>query len=100
MWLRQGRLKEIVDQHLKGGSLLTCHKTLPYAPEGNDPAACRGFWDAYANMTECGLIAIHLIGVDYVTINQGDDDEQDEGQRSEDRRDQSEEGQGEEQAAE
>lgn len=91
MWLRPGYLKEIIERNVKRGALLTCHKTLPYAPEVNDPAVCRGFWDGYAEKTECGLIAIHLIGFEFVTINQGDDIEQHEGQGSADPGDQPEE---------
>lgn len=91
MWLRPGYLKDIIDRNVQMGALLTCHKTLPYSPEENDPAVCRGFWDGYADKTECGLIAIHLIGFEFVKINQGDDIEQHESQSPADQGDQSEE---------
>jgi hypothetical protein len=79
MFLGPGRLKEVVDGNLEAGTLLTCHKTLPYSIEKNDPAVCRGFWDSYGLMTAAGRVAQFVIGIIFVTIKEDVDEQHQEG---------------------
>lgn len=49
MHLREGRLKDLVTQALTAQSYVVCHSTLPgMAPDGVQPAICRGFADRYS----------------------------------------------------
>lgn len=45
MKLEPGRVKDLLEDNLAADSALQCHKTLPYAAEGWEPAVCRGFFD-------------------------------------------------------
>ena len=48
MQLRQGRLRDLVEEARAAESYIVCHSTLPgVAPEGVQPAVCRGFADRY-----------------------------------------------------
>ncbi|WP_430788138.1 hypothetical protein [Actinoplanes sp. G11-F43] len=48
MHLQQGRLRDLVDEARAAESFIICHSTLPgMAPEGVQPAVCRGFADRY-----------------------------------------------------
>ena len=48
MHLRQGRLRDLVEQARQAQSFIVCHSTLPgMAPDGAEPAVCRGFADRY-----------------------------------------------------
>jgi hypothetical protein len=48
MHLRQGRLRDLVEEARAAESYIVCHSTLPgMAPEGVQPAVCRGFADRY-----------------------------------------------------
>jgi hypothetical protein len=48
MHLRQGRLRDLVEQARAAERYIVCHSTLPgMAPEGVQPAVCRGFADRY-----------------------------------------------------
>lgn len=46
--LTPGRLREFITAAVDAGSYVVCHSTLPaIAPEGVEPAICRGFADRY-----------------------------------------------------
>lgn len=72
MHLRPGYLADIIEGNIKAGALLTCHQTLPYNSDYDiDPAACRGFWDAYRMRTVAGIMAEFSIGITEVPIPEG-----------------------------
>jgi hypothetical protein len=49
MRLREGRLRDLVNQARADESYIVCHSTLPgMAPDGVQPAICRGFADRYS----------------------------------------------------
>ena len=76
MYLREGQLEEIIRSNVESGSLLTCHKTLPYGDHpAFGPAACRGFWDGYADQTLAGIWAKHIIGTIEIEPPAKDNDE-------------------------
>ncbi|MET8147863.1 hypothetical protein ACIBSW_24915 [Actinoplanes sp. NPDC049668] len=57
MHLAKGRLRELVEQAREAQSYIVCHSTLPgMAPDGVQPAVCRGFFDRYSTQ------ALQLIG--------------------------------------
>lgn len=70
MHLGHGRLKEVVDGNLAASALLTCHNTLPGNERENDPAACRGFWDAYGLQTAAGRMAKFVIGIIWTKLKE------------------------------
>jgi hypothetical protein len=50
MRLREGRVRGMVSDALRGGGFITCHKTLPYGDYPDcGPAICRGFYDAHGH---------------------------------------------------
>lgn len=52
MHLQQGRLRDLVEQAREAESYIVCHSTLPgVAPEGVQPAVCRGFFDRYRSQS-------------------------------------------------
>jgi hypothetical protein len=57
MHLRTGRLKGMVDEACTRQGFIVCHATLPaMAPDGYQPAICRGFYDRYSTQ------ALQIIG--------------------------------------
>ena len=48
MQLRQGRLRDLVEEARQAQSYIICHSTLPgMTADGLQPAVCRGFADRY-----------------------------------------------------
>ena len=68
MHLQAGRVKDMVDQCLRNGGAIPCHKTL----DSGKMAMCRGFWDAYRNEI-IGLRLAQVLGMIEETTLSGDD---------------------------
>ena len=52
MYLEEGRVEDMEQKAIKGGSTIVCHKTLD-----GDNAACRGFWDVHRDKVPALQIA-------------------------------------------
>ena len=52
MSLREGRLRDLIEDNVAAGAALTCHQTLSYGdhPEFGE-AVCRGFYDTVGTRT-------------------------------------------------
>ncbi|MFI7543773.1 hypothetical protein [Actinoplanes sp. NPDC049599] len=65
MHLHPGRLHDLIAQARDGDGFIVCHSTLPgMAPDGTDPAVCRGFADRYD--TQALQIIGRLFGFDEI----------------------------------
>ena len=63
MWLAPGRLRDLVEQNRKTGSMLICHHTtFGQAPR---EVMCRGFWDAYAQESTVPQVMERMFGPDW-----------------------------------
>ena len=48
MYLRPGRMREVVMENRRRGTVLICHQTLSYGPHPEmGESVCRGYYDAY-----------------------------------------------------
>jgi hypothetical protein len=65
MSLRPGRLKRLVDDNLRTGSLLICHKTTYDQHPELGETVCRGFFDAYGPETQVVQVMERLLGADW-----------------------------------
>lgn len=63
MQLGPGRLADLVEQNRQTGSMLICHQTT-YGAAPRE-AMCRGFWDAYADVSDIPQIMERLFGADW-----------------------------------
>jgi hypothetical protein len=60
--------RQVINENLQVGALLTCHATLPYGDHPHfGPAVCAGFWARHRNDVPAGRIAQLCIGVIGVT---------------------------------
>ncbi|WP_395107256.1 DUF4314 domain-containing protein [Actinomadura sp. SCN-SB] len=63
MHLGPERIREVIEENLKAGALLTCHATLPYGQYPHfGPAVCAGFWARHRNAVPAGRLAQLLLG--------------------------------------
>ncbi|WP_395111399.1 DUF4314 domain-containing protein [Actinomadura sp. SCN-SB] len=58
------RIRQVIEENLRAGALLTCHATLPYGPHPDfGPAVCAGFWARHRNDVPAGRLAQLLLGI-------------------------------------
>jgi hypothetical protein len=64
MHLGAARTRQVIEENLRAGALLTCHTTLPYGPHPDfGPAVCAGFWARHRNDVPIGRLAELLLGI-------------------------------------
>lgn len=62
MHLRPGRVRDMVNESIRRGGAITCHKTLSYGEHpGYGEAMCRGFYDTVGERTNI-IRVIHRLG--------------------------------------
>lgn len=66
MALQPGRVKQMADDSVADGGVITCHQTLPYGYYGDaEPAVCRGFFDARGDEVQALQVAERLGMVEF-----------------------------------
>ncbi|TDC74858.1 DUF4314 domain-containing protein [Actinomadura sp. 7K507] len=74
MHLGDDRTRQVIDDNLRAGALLTCHATLPYGDHPHfGPAVCAGFWTRHRNQVPAGRLAQLFLGITRVQPQEGDD---------------------------
>ncbi|TDE22824.1 DUF4314 domain-containing protein [Actinomadura sp. 6K520] len=64
MHLGDDRTRQVIDDNLRAGALLTCHATLPYGDHPHfGPAVCAGFWARHHNDVSAGRLAQLVLGI-------------------------------------
>jgi hypothetical protein len=63
MRLSDGRLADLVEQNRQTGTMLICHQTT-YG-QAEHEVMCRGYWDAYADVSDIPQIMERLFGADW-----------------------------------
>lgn len=67
MHLDEGRLRDLIQQHVAAGAALTCHQTLSYGKHPDfGEAVCRGFYDSVGERTNVIRVMERLGGFDEV----------------------------------
>jgi hypothetical protein len=72
MQLQPGRVKGMVEECMRDGTVIPCHKTMRYydGPAAGKNAICAGFWESYRDDIWMLRLAIAMHRIKIITMDE------------------------------